>query len=112
MAVRRRVHISNKTLGFLDGAFETERAYGEKREEMLRAANITTYFITKIIKPVGFKKKNRLFVFEMCRKRKKKRESQQLTLPCFSLRVTRRSRRTVESWRRPRRRTPRRTTAT
>ncbi|KAK3922440.1 Adenylate cyclase type 3, partial [Frankliniella fusca] len=46
-----RVHISNKTLGFLDGAFETERAYGEKREEMLRAANITTYFITKTLKP-------------------------------------------------------------
>lgn len=46
------MHISNKTLGFLDGAFETERAYGEKREEMLRAANITTYFITNVIKPV------------------------------------------------------------
>ncbi|XP_034231454.1 adenylate cyclase type 3-like [Thrips palmi] len=46
-----KVHVSNKTLGFLDGAFETERAYGEKREEMLRAANITTYFITKILKP-------------------------------------------------------------
>lgn len=49
----RKVHVSNKTLGFLDGAFETERAYGEKREEMLRAANITTYFITKVLKPVS-----------------------------------------------------------
>ena len=45
--------MSNKTLEFLDGAFETERAYGEKREEMLRAANITTYFIVKTLKPVG-----------------------------------------------------------
>lgn len=49
--MKGRVHISNRTLGFLDGAFETERAYGEKREEMLRAANITTYFITKTLKP-------------------------------------------------------------
>ncbi|KAE8752361.1 hypothetical protein FOCC_FOCC000833 [Frankliniella occidentalis] len=51
--MKGRVHISNRTLGFLDGAFETERAYGEKREEMLRAANITTYFITKTLKPVS-----------------------------------------------------------
>jgi hypothetical protein len=48
----RRVHISEKTLSFLNGEFEVEPAYGEKREEALRIAGLKTYFITKVIKPV------------------------------------------------------------
>ncbi|XP_018904366.1 adenylate cyclase type 3 [Bemisia tabaci] len=42
-----RVHVSEKTLSFLDGAFEVEPAYGEKREETLRLAGIKTYFIVE-----------------------------------------------------------------
>lgn len=48
------MHISDKTLTFLNGEFEIEPAYGEKREEALRIAGIKTYFITKVIKPVGY----------------------------------------------------------
>ena len=48
----RRVHISEKTLSFLDGEFEVEPAFGEKREEALRVAGLKTFFITKVIKPV------------------------------------------------------------
>lgn len=48
----RRVHISEKTLGFLHGEFEVEPAFGEKREEALRIAGLKTYFITKVLKPV------------------------------------------------------------
>ncbi|XP_073986948.1 adenylate cyclase 3 [Rhodnius prolixus] len=46
-----RVHISEKTLNFLDGEFEVEPAYGEKREESLRLAGLKTFFITKTNKP-------------------------------------------------------------
>uniref|UniRef100_A0A1B0D182 adenylate cyclase n=1 Tax=Phlebotomus papatasi TaxID=29031 RepID=A0A1B0D182_PHLPP len=46
-----RVHISEKTLKFLNGEFEVEPAYGEKREESLRIAGLKTYFITKVLKP-------------------------------------------------------------
>ncbi|XP_050076662.1 adenylate cyclase type 3 [Anopheles maculipalpis] len=46
-----RVHLSEKTLGFLNGEFEVEPAYGEKREEALRIAGLKTYFITKVLKP-------------------------------------------------------------
>ena len=49
---RRRVHISEKTLSFLNGEFEVEPAFGEKREEALRVAGLKTFFITKVIKPV------------------------------------------------------------
>lgn len=49
----RRVHISEKTLGFLpEGHFEVEPAFGERREETLRIAGIKTYFISKVLKPV------------------------------------------------------------
>lgn len=48
----RRVHISEKTLSFLNGEFEVEPAYGERREETLRIAGIKTYYISKIVKPV------------------------------------------------------------
>lgn len=47
-----RVHISEKTLSFLNGEFEVEPAFGEKREEALRIAGLKTYFITKVLKPV------------------------------------------------------------
>ncbi|KAG8265226.1 Adenylate cyclase type 3 [Homalodisca vitripennis] len=46
-----RVHISEKTLSFLNGEFEVEPALGEKREEMLRMAGIKTFFIVKTLKP-------------------------------------------------------------
>lgn len=48
-----RVHISEKTLSFLNGEFGVEAAFGEKREESLRIAGLKTYFITNIIKPVS-----------------------------------------------------------
>lgn len=50
--IRSRVHISDKTLSFLNGEFEVEPAFGEKREEALRIAGLKTYFITKVLKPV------------------------------------------------------------
>ncbi|KAH8409996.1 hypothetical protein KR009_003788 [Drosophila setifemur] len=46
-----RVHISDKTLAFLNGEFEVEPAFGEKREELLRIAGLKTFFITKVVKP-------------------------------------------------------------
>ncbi|XP_012289111.1 adenylate cyclase type 3 [Orussus abietinus] len=46
-----RVHISNATLGFLNGEFEVEPAYGEEREEALQRAGIVTYFIVRALKP-------------------------------------------------------------
>jgi len=49
----RRVHISDKTLAFLNGEFEVEPAFGEKREELLRIAGLKTFFITKVVKPVS-----------------------------------------------------------
>lgn len=48
-----RVHISERTLNFLNGEFEVEPAFGEKREEMLRIAGIKTYYIKKVLKPVS-----------------------------------------------------------
>jgi hypothetical protein len=48
-----RVHLSEKTLGFLNGEFEVEPAFGEKREELLRIAGLKTYFIIKVLKPVS-----------------------------------------------------------
>lgn len=49
----RRVHISEKTLQCLNGEFEVEPAYGEKREETLRIAGLRTYFIKKVLIPVS-----------------------------------------------------------
>ncbi|XP_026816206.1 adenylate cyclase type 3 [Rhopalosiphum maidis] len=46
-----RVHISEKTLSFLNGEFEVEPGYGERREEALKMASIKTFFIIKTIKP-------------------------------------------------------------
>lgn len=46
-----RVHISETTYGFLNGEFEVEPAFGEKREEALRLAGLKTYFITKVVVP-------------------------------------------------------------
>jgi hypothetical protein len=52
-SVCRRVHISEKTLSYLNGEFEVEPALGEKREETLRLAGIKTFFIVKALKPVS-----------------------------------------------------------
>lgn len=49
----RRVHISEKTLQCLNGEFEIEPAFGEKREETLRIAGLKTYFIKKVLIPVS-----------------------------------------------------------
>ncbi|XP_066254775.1 adenylate cyclase type 3 [Euwallacea similis] len=46
-----RVHISATTYSFLNGEFEVEPAYGEKRDEALRIAGLKTYFIVKVLKP-------------------------------------------------------------
>ncbi|XP_042903090.1 adenylate cyclase type 3 isoform X2 [Parasteatoda tepidariorum] len=46
-----RVHISEKTLGFLNGEFEVSPGDGMSREEALRSAGLETYFIVKILKP-------------------------------------------------------------
>ncbi|GFQ86961.1 adenylate cyclase type 3 [Trichonephila clavata] len=46
-----RVHISEKTLGFLKGEFEVSPGDGMSREEALRQAGLETYFITKVLKP-------------------------------------------------------------
>ncbi|KAL9707790.1 hypothetical protein quinque_011308 [Culex quinquefasciatus] len=46
-----RVHLSEKTLSFLNGEFEVEPAFGEKREEALRIAGLKTFFISKVLKP-------------------------------------------------------------
>ncbi|XP_025831184.1 adenylate cyclase type 3-like [Agrilus planipennis] len=51
MSIYRRVHISATTLSFLNGEFEIEPAYGEKREEALRIAGLKTYFIVRVLKP-------------------------------------------------------------
>ncbi|PSN34624.1 Adenylate cyclase type 3 [Blattella germanica] len=52
------VHISEKTLSYLNGEFEVEPALGEKREETLRMAGIKTFFIVKTLKPI-----NKMFQF-------------------------------------------------
>lgn len=57
----RRVHISEKTLQCLNGEFEVEPAYGEKREETLRIAGLRTYFIKKVLKHVSLNRKIRRF---------------------------------------------------
>lgn len=51
--IPRRVHISEKTLQCLSGEFEVEPAFGEKREETLRAAGLKTYFIKNVLIPVS-----------------------------------------------------------
>ena len=52
----RRVHVSEKTLSFLNDEFEVEPGHGEKREEILRIAGIKTYFIVRVRKPVSLTK--------------------------------------------------------
>ena len=49
----RRVHISNSTHQFLGEDFQVEPAYGEKKEDALRAAGLKTYFIGKVLVPVS-----------------------------------------------------------
>lgn len=44
------MHVSNATLSFLNGEFEVEPAYGERREEALAEAGLVTYFIVKALK--------------------------------------------------------------
>lgn len=46
------MHISATTLSFLNGEFEVEAAFGEKRDESLRIAGLKTYFIVRVLKPV------------------------------------------------------------
>lgn len=48
-----RVHISNATLRFLNDEFEVCDGDGASREEALRLANIKTYFIVRVKKPVS-----------------------------------------------------------
>jgi hypothetical protein len=48
-----RVHVSEKTLSFLNNEFEVEPAHGEKREENLRIAGIKTFFIVRPLVPVS-----------------------------------------------------------
>lgn len=48
-----RVHISNATLRFLNDEFEVTEGHGASREEALRLANIKTYFIDRVKKPVS-----------------------------------------------------------
>ncbi|KAH8286818.1 hypothetical protein KR044_003960 [Drosophila immigrans] len=59
-----RVHISDKTLNFLNGEFEVEPAFGEKREELLRIAGLKTYFITKVVKPFSSPSNKKINVFQ------------------------------------------------
>lgn len=47
------MHISEKTLSFLNGEFEVTDGDGASREEAIRLAGIKTYFIVKILKPVS-----------------------------------------------------------
>ncbi|UYV81739.1 ADCY3 [Cordylochernes scorpioides] len=46
-----RVHISDKTLGFLNGEFEVTPGDGGSREEAIRLAGMKTFLITKVLKP-------------------------------------------------------------
>lgn len=48
-----RVHISDATLRFLNDEFEVSDGNGATREEALRRANIQTYFIDRVKKPVS-----------------------------------------------------------
>ena len=49
----RRVHISEKTMSFLNGEFEVTDGDGASREEAIRLAGIKTYLIVKVLKPVS-----------------------------------------------------------
>lgn len=51
--IYRRVHISATTYSYLNGEFEVEPGYGEKRDESLRIAGLKTYFIVRVLKPVS-----------------------------------------------------------
>ncbi|XP_075546996.1 adenylate cyclase type 3-like isoform X2 [Dermacentor variabilis] len=46
-----RVHISERTLSFLNGEFAVAPGDGGSREEALRLAGLQTYFITEVLKP-------------------------------------------------------------
>lgn len=46
-----RVHISEKTLSFLNDEFEVEPGDGSSREEAIKSAGLKTYFIVKVLKP-------------------------------------------------------------
>lgn len=46
-----RVHISERTLSFLNGEFAVGPGDGGSREEALRLAGLQTYFITEVLKP-------------------------------------------------------------
>lgn len=48
-----RVHISDATLSFLNGEFQVSPGDGAAREEALKYANIKTYFIDQVLKPVS-----------------------------------------------------------
>lgn len=48
-----RVHISDATLQFLNDEFQVTEGDGASREEALRLANIKTYFIERVMKPVS-----------------------------------------------------------
>ncbi len=50
---RRRVHISERTLSFLNGEFEVTDGDGASREEAIRLSGVKTYLIVKVIKPVS-----------------------------------------------------------
>lgn len=46
-----RVHISEKTLSYLNGEFEVMPGDGASREEAIRLAGIKTFFIVQVLKP-------------------------------------------------------------
>ncbi|RWS16973.1 hypothetical protein B4U79_05975 [Dinothrombium tinctorium] len=46
-----RVHISEKTLSFLNGEFEVSNGDGASREEAIRLSGMKTYLIERVIKP-------------------------------------------------------------
>nr|XP_037276836.1 adenylate cyclase type 3-like [Rhipicephalus microplus] len=48
---KRRVHISERTLSFLNGEFAVGPGDGGSREEALRLAGLQTFFITEVLKP-------------------------------------------------------------
>ena len=50
----RRVHLSEKTASFLNGEFDLEPGEGDTRDDGIKMANIKTYFVRKVIKPVSF----------------------------------------------------------
>lgn len=46
-----KVHISEKTLDFLNGEFEVKDGDGASREEAIRIAGVKTYLIVSVLKP-------------------------------------------------------------